>query len=80
MTATTHGRASLAPPLRRAVADLHARRVFLDHIEPHLGQASYEQIAAQLTVAAVPAVRGLGPWSGQQVYDLVQRLRAKSGA
>lgn len=75
------GRASLAPALRRAVAELHAKRVFVDHIEAHLGRASYEQIAEALTVVAVPAVRCRGPWTGQMVFDLVRRVRrnAKSG-
>lgn len=73
-------RVPLSPSLRRAVADVHARQVFLEHIAPHLGRASFTQLADYLTAERVPPVRGRS-WSGQVVYDLVRRARqtAKSG-
>lgn len=77
----TARRVVLSPPLRRAVADLHAQRVFEEHLAPHFPRASFEQLADLLTAERVPPVRGGGRWSGQRVYHLMQRARraAKAG-
>jgi hypothetical protein len=69
------GRVVLSPPLRRAVADLHAARVFAEHLAPHFPRASFEQLADLLTAERVPPVRGSGRWNGQRVYHLLQRAR-----
>ena len=74
-------RVALSPPLRRAVADLHAQRVFAEHLAQHFPRASFEQLADLLTAERVPPVRGSGRWSAQRVYHLMQRARraAKTG-
>ena len=75
------GRVALSPPLRRAVADLHAQRVFAEHLAQHFPRASFEQLADLLTAERVPPVRGSGRWNGQRVSHLMQRARraAKTG-
>lgn len=68
-------RVVLSPPVRRAVADLHAKRVWAEHLAPLWPRANLEQLAAVLTLRQVPPVRGSGPWSAMRVYHLVQRVR-----
>lgn len=69
------GRVVLTPELRRAVAELHARAVFDEHLAPHFPDATYPQLAQLLTARRVPTVRGRARWSGQQVFHLLQRMR-----
>ena len=74
-------RVVLSPPLRRAVADLHAQRVWQEHLAPLWQRANLHQMADLLTLRQVPPVRGSGPWSAMRVHHLVQRVRrsAKAG-
>ena len=75
-------RVVLSPPLRRAVADLHAQRVWQEHLTAYWPRANLEQLADLLTLRGVPTVRGSGPWSAMRVHHLVQRVRrsAKAGS
>lgn len=75
-------RVVLSPPLRRAVADLHAKRVWQEHLAGLWPRANLEQLADLLTLRQVPPVRGSGPWSAMRVHHLVQRVRrsANSGS
>lgn len=77
-----NARVTLSPPLRRAVAELHARQTFQQHMAEHYPSATCEQLAEYLTVLRVPPVRGSGPWDGMRVHNLLKRVQrsAKSGA
>ena len=76
------GRVTLSPALRREIADLHAARIFEEHLAEHFPRASFEQLAALLNAAQVPPLRGGGRWNTQRVHTLLQRARraAKSGS
>lgn len=75
-------RITLSPPLRRALADLHARQTFQQHLAEHYPRATCEQLAEHLTIQKVPPVRGHGPWDVMRVHNLLKRAKrsAKSGA
>lgn len=68
-------RVVLSPPVRRAVADLHAQRVFAEHVAAFFPRATYEQIARVLTARRVPPVRGRGPWDSMRVRNLLRRVQ-----
>ena len=76
----TARRVVLSPPLRREIADIHARAVFHQHLVAHHPRCSLEQLAGLLTAAAVPPVRGRGPWSAMRVHNLMRRLRRSTAA
>jgi len=69
------GRVVLSPPLRKAVADLHAVQVFKEYLAPHHPEATLPQLADLLTARQVPPVRGSGPWSPMRVHHLMMRAR-----
>lgn len=71
-------RITLSPPLRREIADMHARQVFRDYIQPLGGMCSYEQIAEILNTASVPPVRAKSAWDGMKVHTLLKRVRRGS--
>lgn len=71
---TAPERVVLSPPVRRAVADLHAQQIFRDHIAPHFPRATYDQLAGLLTARRVPPVRGRGPWDSMRVRNLLRRV------
>jgi hypothetical protein len=82
MPRLTEARVVLSPPLRRAVADLHAVQVFQHHLAAHHPRATLDQMADLLTAERVPPVRGGGPWSAMRVCHLLGRVRraARDGA
>ena len=69
------GRVSLSPPLRAAIARMHARQTYLEHVAPLRPQATLDQLAAVLTVRRVPAVRGRSGWNSKRTHDLLHRAQ-----
>lgn len=72
------GAIRLSPPLRRLVADIHARIVFDRYVKDSYAKAPLSEIARGLTHAGVLAPRGGRKWGEMRTYHMLARVERAS--